>query len=77
MFRKVAPCILKLQFSKWNNSTFLTFGHRIFVQADHRSLQNIMKKPQLSAPNCVQQMLLGLECYDVRISCYSGKLLMF
>lgn len=63
-----------LHSSKWNNSTFFSFGHRIFVEADPRPLKSIMKHPQLSAPACVQQMLLGLECQGVRTRCYSGKL---
>lgn len=45
-----------------------TYGRKVTVQRDHKPLENIHKKPLLSAPKRLQRMLLRLQKYDVNIT---------
>lgn len=51
-----------LHSSKWNNSTFFSFGHRIFVQADPRSLKSIHSQVHPCVySRCYWDVVLGCE----------------
>lgn len=45
----------------------------MFVQSDHKPLENIVKKPLLHAPKRLQRMLMKLQKYDFDIMYVPGK----
>uniref|UniRef100_A0A8C9WLU3 Gypsy retrotransposon integrase-like protein 1 n=1 Tax=Scleropages formosus TaxID=113540 RepID=A0A8C9WLU3_SCLFO len=50
-----------------------TYGRRITVQSDHKPLENIMRKPLLSAPKRLQRMMLRIQKHDVDIVYVPGR----
>ncbi|KAJ8356687.1 hypothetical protein SKAU_G00194810 [Synaphobranchus kaupii] len=50
-----------------------TYGRQVTVQSDHKPLENIHKKPLLSAPKRLQRMLLRLQEYNIRIVYVPGR----
>ena len=49
------------------------YGREITVQTDHKPLENIFKKPLLSAPKRLQRMLLQLQKYNLTLVYKLGK----
>ena len=49
------------------------YGREITVQTDHKPLENIFKKPLLSAPKRLQRMLLQLQKYNLTLVYKPGK----
>ncbi|KAK5868930.1 hypothetical protein PBY51_009902 [Eleginops maclovinus] len=49
-----------------------TYGRKVTVQSDHKPLENIVKKPLLSAPKRLQRMLLRLQRYDIDVNYVPG-----
>ena len=43
------------------------------IQSDHKPLENIFQKPLNNAPARLQQMLLRLQKYDIRVMYTPGK----
>ncbi|KAK5866505.1 hypothetical protein PBY51_020693 [Eleginops maclovinus] len=50
-----------------------TYGRKVTVQSDHKPLENIVKKPLLSAPKRLQRMLLRLQRYDIDVNYVPGR----
>lgn len=50
-----------------------TYGRKVTVQSDHKPLENIVKKPLLSAPKRLQGMLLRLQRYDIDVTYVPGR----
>ncbi|XP_023816251.1 uncharacterized protein LOC111948290 [Oryzias latipes] len=50
-----------------------TYGRKVTVQSDHKPLENIVKKPLLSAPKRLQRMMLRIQKYDVDVVYVPGK----
>ncbi|KAL7857277.1 hypothetical protein SRHO_G00161760 [Serrasalmus rhombeus] len=50
-----------------------TYGQPVTVQSDHKPLENIFKKPLLSAPKRLQRMLLRLQKYSVQVTYVPGR----
>ncbi|XP_064637858.1 uncharacterized protein K02A2.6-like [Lineus longissimus] len=50
-----------------------TYGRKVIVESDHRSLESIQRKPLLSAPKRLQRMLLSLQAYDIEIKYKKGN----
>uniref|UniRef100_A0A8C7YWC8 Gypsy retrotransposon integrase-like protein 1 n=1 Tax=Oryzias sinensis TaxID=183150 RepID=A0A8C7YWC8_9TELE len=50
-----------------------TYGRKVTVQSDHKPLENIVKKPLLSAPKRLQRMMLRIQKYDVDVMYVPGK----
>lgn len=48
-------------------------GKPVIVYNDHKPLEQIFKKPLLSAPLRLQRMFLRLQCYDLDIKFMPGK----
>lgn len=44
-----------------------TYGRKVTVQSDHKPLENIHRKPLLSAPKRLQRMLLRPQKYDINV----------
>lgn len=44
-----------------------TYGRKVAAQSDHKPLENILRKPLLSAPKRLQRMMLRLQKYDVEV----------
>lgn len=42
-----------------------TNGRKVAAQSDHKPLENILRKPLLSAPKRLQRMMLRIQRYDV------------
>ena len=59
----------------WSAEKFhqYTFSRPVSVMSDHKSLQNIMKKPLANVPKCLQGMLMLLQKYVVDVSYTPGK----
>ena len=49
------------------------YGREVAVQTDHKPLENIFRKPLLSAPKRLQMMLLHLQKYNLKIVYKPGK----
>ena len=43
-----------------------TFGRHVTLWTDHKPLVSIYKKPLMSAPKCLQRLLLQLQQYDIQ-----------
>ncbi|XP_055492867.1 uncharacterized protein K02A2.6-like [Leucoraja erinacea] len=50
-----------------------TYGREVTVQSDHKPLENIHRKPLLSAPKRLQRMLLRLQQYDISVTYVPGR----
>ncbi|KAK7901627.1 hypothetical protein WMY93_018396 [Mugilogobius chulae] len=50
-----------------------TYGRKVTVQSDHKPLENIVRKPLLSAPKRLQRMLLRLQKYDIMVVYVPGR----
>ena len=50
-----------------------TYGRKVTVQSDHKPLENIVRKPLLSAPKRLQRMLLRLQRYDFNVIYVPGR----
>ena len=50
-----------------------TYGRRVTVQSDHKPLENIVRKPLLSAPKRLQRMMMRIQKYDVDVVYLPGK----
>lgn len=50
-----------------------TYGREVTVQSDHKPLENIHRKPLLSAPKRLQRMLLRLQQYDINVTYVPGR----
>ncbi|KAL6460946.1 hypothetical protein MHYP_G00309120 [Metynnis hypsauchen] len=50
-----------------------TYGRQVTVQSDHKPLENIVKKPLLSAPKRLQRMLLRLQKYSIQVTYVPGR----
>lgn len=50
-----------------------TYGRKVTVQNDHKPLENIVKKPLLSAPKRLQRMLVKLQIYDIDVTYVPGR----
>ena len=50
-----------------------TYGRKVTVQSDHKPLENIVRKPLLSAPKRLQRMLLRLQKYDIDVTYVPGR----
>ncbi|KAL6455331.1 hypothetical protein MHYP_G00362250 [Metynnis hypsauchen] len=50
-----------------------TYGRQVTVQSDHKPLENIVKKPLLSAPKRLQRMLLRLQKYSTQETYVPGR----
>lgn len=44
-----------------------TFGRTVTVESDHKPLESITRKPLLSAPLCLQRLLLAVHKYVIKI----------
>ena len=44
-----------------------TYGRKVTVQSDHKPLENIVRKPLLSAPERLQRMMMHILKYDVDV----------
>ena len=49
------------------------YGREVTLQTDHKPLENIFRKPLLSAPKRLQRMLLQLQKYNLKIVYKPGK----
>ena len=49
------------------------YGREVTVQTDHKPLENIFRKPLLSAPKRLPRMLLQLQKYNLKIVYKPGK----
>lgn len=50
-----------------------TYGRKVTIQSDHKPLENIVRKPLLSAPKRLQRMLLRLQKYDIDVTYVPGR----
>lgn len=50
-----------------------TYGRKVTVQSDHKPLENIVRKPLLSAPKRLQRMLLRLQSYEIDVTYVPGR----
>ncbi|KAK5853431.1 hypothetical protein PBY51_007214 [Eleginops maclovinus] len=50
-----------------------TYGRKVTVQSDHKPLENIVRKPLLSAPKRLQRMMMRIQKYDVDVVYLPGK----
>ena len=50
-----------------------TYGRKVTVQSDHKPLENIVRKPLLSAPKRLQRMTMHIQKYDVDVVYLPGK----
>lgn len=50
-----------------------TYGRKVTVQSDHKPLENIVRKPLLSAPKRLQRMMMRIQRYDVEVVYLPGK----
>ena len=50
-----------------------TYGRKVTVQSDHKPLENIVRKPLLSAPKRLQRMLLRLQKYNIKVIYVPGR----
>ena len=50
-----------------------TYGRKVTVQSDHKPLENIVRKPLLSAPERLQRMMMRIQKYDVDVVYLPGK----
>lgn len=48
-------------------------GRHVFVESDHRPLENIFKKPLNEIPLRLQRMMLQLQNYDIEVQYKPGK----
>lgn len=48
-------------------------GRKVVVESDHQPLQTIFKKPLVSAPNRIKQMMLRLQRYNLEIRYVKGS----
>lgn len=51
------------------------YGRTVTVESDHKPLESIFRKPLLSAPLCLQRLLLAVHEYVLKIECKPGKLM--
>lgn len=51
------------------------YGRTVTVESDHNPLESIFRKPLLSAPLCLQRLLLAVHEYVLKIECKPGKLM--
>lgn len=49
------------------------YGREVTIQTDHKPLENIFRKPLLSAPKRLQRMLLHLQKFNLKIVYKPGK----
>ena len=49
------------------------FGKQTVIYSDHKPLEQIFCKPLLSAPMCIQNMMLKLQWYDIDLHYWKGK----
>lgn len=45
------------------------YGRTVTVESDHKPLESIFRKPLLSAPLCLQRLLLAVHKYVLKIEC--------
>lgn len=50
-----------------------TYGRKVTVQSDHKPLENIVRKPLLSAPKRLQRLLLRLQKYNLNVIYVPGR----
>ena len=53
------------------------YGRPVKIQTDHKPLENIFRKSLLSAPKCLQRMLLRSQKFDLQVSYKKGTEMFF
>ena len=70
-YSQIEKELLAQVFGVERNHQFV-YGRKIVLWSDHKPLETICKKPLVTAPKCLQRLLLRLQQYDVEIGYKPG-----